>query len=56
MRNCLPLGLQGLVGPLEVISDKLSKAWGTVSHLKVGPHYGFARIFTSTHTLLHPTD
>lgn len=24
----------GLVGPLEVISDKLSKAWGTVSHLK----------------------
>ena len=28
--------LQGLVGPLEVITDRLSKAWGTVSHLKVG--------------------
>jgi len=25
---------EGLVTPLEVITDKLSKAWGTVSHLK----------------------
>eukprot|EP00951_Prasinocladus_malaysianus_P015332 scaffold117521_cov38-Prasinocladus_malaysianus.AAC.2 len=25
---------EGLVAPLEVITDRLSKAWGTVSHLK----------------------
>ena len=26
---------EGLVEPLERISDRLSRAWGTVSHLKV---------------------
>ena len=26
---------EGLVEPLERISDRISRAWGTVSHLKV---------------------
>lgn len=25
---------QGLLNPLECISDRLSRAWGTISHLK----------------------
>ena len=28
---------EGLVEPLERISDRLSRAWGVVSHLKVRP-------------------
>lgn len=29
---------EGLVEPLERISDRLGRAWGTVSHLKAGTH------------------
>lgn len=34
---------EGLVEPLERISDRLGRAWGTVSHLKAGSYCHFGR-------------